>query len=75
MSRPCKRPGCWVTVIVDDRPMCRFDMALVPQPLRDAWTSAYDHGRGLGSPALLAAKDAMIRAAERALQPLDHLTR
>jgi hypothetical protein len=64
MSRPCARPACTVTLIVDDRPLCRLDTALVPLALRDAWTAAYDRGRGLGSPALKAAEAAMVAAAE-----------
>jgi hypothetical protein len=67
MSRPCARPVCPVTVIVDDRPVCRMDWSLVPRALREAWTHAYDHGRGDGTPALKAAEDAIVAAAEHAL--------
>lgn len=67
MSHPCARPACPVTVIVDDRPLCRMDTALVPRSLRDAWAAAYDRGRGQGTPALAAAETAMVAAADREL--------
>jgi|HubBroStandDraft_6_1064221.scaffolds.fasta_scaffold2208109_2 hypothetical protein len=69
MSHRCPRPGCPVTVVDDDRALCRFDLAVVPKPVREALTAAYDRGRGLGTPALKAAQDAAIAAAVRALSP------
>jgi hypothetical protein len=67
MSHPCVRPACPVTVVDDDRALCRFDLALVPKPVREALTVAYDRGRGLGTPALKAAEAAAVAAAERAV--------
>jgi hypothetical protein len=67
VSHRCKRPACPVTVVDDDRPLCRFDTALVPKPLLQALAAAFDHGRGAGTPAHVAAELAVIEAASREL--------
>lgn len=66
MSHPCPVSGCLVTAVDDSKLLCRADWALVPEPVQRAVNLAYDRGRGLGTPALLAAQKAAIAAAERA---------
>jgi hypothetical protein len=65
MSHRCPVSGCLVTEVDDTRLMCRADWALVPKPVQRAVNLAYARGRGLGTPALRAAQEAAIAAAER----------
>ena len=61
MSHKCPRDGCRRT-IADRLLMCGGCWGLVPKPLQRAVYAAYNRGRGLGSPRLLAAQDAAIKA-------------
>lgn len=62
MSHKCPRIGCRQT-IADRLLMCGGCWGLVPKRLQRAVYAAYKSGRGLGSPQLLAAQEAAIRAA------------
>jgi hypothetical protein len=55
--------------------MCPLHWRLVTPPLQRAVNAAYAHGDGLGSPALMAAQDAAIRAVNRVLDQPEEDTR
>lgn len=61
MSHKCPRDGCTRTVR-DEFLMCGPDWKLVPLALQRAVYAAYRRGKGLGSPELLNAQAAAIRA-------------
>ena len=61
MTHLCPRRGC-KREVPDHLLMCGVDWRLVPRDLQRAVTAAYDHGRGLGTLALLQAQTDAIRA-------------
>ena len=68
MSHKCPRNGCRRTV-GDAYLMCGPDWKRVPAPLQRAVYAAYKRGAGLGSPELIAAQDAAIRAVNGEPEP------
>ena len=64
-ARTCPR------LVPDHLLMCGIHWRLVPAPTKRAVNTAYDHGEGLGTPALTAAQDAAIRAVNRAIGQTD----
>lgn len=68
MSHQCPRNGC-ARVVPDSRLMCAADWRQVPKPLQRAVYATYNRGKGLGSPQLLAAQDAAIRAVNGEPEP------
>jgi hypothetical protein len=69
MTHHCPAVGCTVTDVPDTHLFCREDWPRVPKPLRQAVIRAYARGAGRGSPALLAAQQAAIRALNRDAKP------
>jgi hypothetical protein len=57
-ARRCPR------TVPDHLLMCPLHWRLVPKPVQRAVNAAYDHRRGLGTPALRAAQLAAIRAVD-----------
>jgi hypothetical protein len=53
-------------MVPDHLLMCGPDWRLVPAPIARAVYTAYDRGAGLGTPELIAAQTAAIRAVNRA---------
>ncbi len=51
---PCPGPGCGAQV-ARDQLACKHHWYMIPKPLRDAVWSAWQHGKGAGSPAHLSA--------------------
>lgn len=64
-THACPIHGCDRTDVPDTMLMCARDWYKVPKALRRAVYRAYDHGAGVGTPALRAAQQAAIRAVER----------
>jgi hypothetical protein len=67
-THECPRTGCSRTVR-DQFLMCSDDWALVPPPLQRSVYAAYKRGKGIGSPQLLAAQEAAIRAVNGEPEP------
>jgi hypothetical protein len=55
-------------MLEDDKLMDPAHWRLVPKPMQQAVYRAYAHGEGIGSPQLLAAQQAAVRAANRRLE-------
>lgn len=66
MAHLCPARRCSVEC-PDQKLMCPDHWRLVPRPLQVAVYTAYDHGRGMGSYALLAAQTDAITAANARL--------
>jgi hypothetical protein len=64
MTHLCPRRGC-TREVPDHLLMCGIDWRRLPSPLQRAVNTAYDHGAGLGTPALRAAQLAAIEYVNR----------
>lgn len=64
MTHLCPRRGC-PREVPDHLLMCGIDWRQLPAPLQRAVNAAYDHGEGLGTPALYAAQRAAIEYVNR----------
>jgi hypothetical protein len=64
----CPRRGC-PREVPDHLLMCGRDWRLVPPPLQRDVNVAYDHGRGLGTLALMNAQIAAIKAVNERRAP------
>jgi hypothetical protein len=64
---PCPAPQCKIRDLPARLLMCAQHWAMVPSPLQRAVYLAYDHGRGVGTIALLRAQTEALSAVDTAL--------